>query len=58
MPSKPVTKKPFPRNPQAIKPAHNNVLQKKPAPDKLKDLRLLKETLKALSSEEAGARQG
>jgi hypothetical protein len=46
MPSKPVAKKPIPGKPQAIKPAQKNVLQKKPAPDKLKDLRLLKEKLK------------
>jgi hypothetical protein len=46
MPNKPVVKKPIPSKPQAIKPAQKNVLQKKPAPDKLKDLRLLKETLK------------
>jgi hypothetical protein len=47
MPSKPVAKKPIPGKPQAIKPAQKNVAQKKPAPDKLKDLRLLKETLKS-----------
>ena len=48
MPSKPkpVAKKPIPGKPQAIKPTQKNVVQKKPAPDKLKDLRLLKETLK------------
>jgi hypothetical protein len=46
MPSKPLTKKTLPGKPQAIKSAQKNVLQKKPAPDKLKDLRLLKETLK------------
>jgi hypothetical protein len=46
MPSKPVAKKPIPGKPQAIKPAQKNVLQKKPDPDKLKDLRLLKERLK------------
>jgi hypothetical protein len=46
MPSKPVAKKPIPGKPQAIKPAQKNVVQKKPAPDKLKDLRLLKEKLK------------
>jgi hypothetical protein len=46
MPSKPVVKKSIPGKPQAIKPAQKNVAQKKPAPDKLKDLRLLKETLK------------
>jgi hypothetical protein len=47
MPSKPVAKKPIPGKPQAIKPAQKNDAQKKPAPDKLKDLRLLKETLKS-----------
>jgi hypothetical protein len=52
MPSKPVAKKPIPVKARAVKlqtvkPAQKNVLQKKPAPDKLKDLRLLKETLKA-----------
>ena len=46
MPNKPVAKKPIPDKPQAIKPTQKNVAQKKPAPDKLKDLRLLKETLK------------
>ena len=46
MPNKPVVKKPIPSKPQAIKPAQKNVAQKKPASDKLKDLRLLKETLK------------
>jgi hypothetical protein len=47
MPSKPVAKKPIPGKTQAIKPAQKNVAQKKRAPDKLKDLRLLKETLKS-----------
>jgi hypothetical protein len=49
MPTKPVAKKPIPGKPQAVKPAQKNVVQKKPAPDKLKDLRLLKETLKTSS---------
>src|ERR1700676_4455270 len=44
MPTKPVAKKPIPGKPQAVKPAQKNVLQKKPAPDKAKGLRLLKET--------------
>jgi len=47
MPSKPVAKKPIPGKPQAVKPAQKNVVQKKPAPDKAKGLRLLKETPQA-----------
>ena len=46
MPSKPVAK-PIPGKPQAVKPAQKNVVQKKPAPDKTKGLRLLKETPQA-----------
>ena len=47
MPTKPVAKKPIPGKPQAVKPAQKNVVQKKPAPDKAKGLRLLKETPQA-----------
>jgi hypothetical protein len=47
MPTKPVAKKPIPGTPQAVKPAQKNVVQKKPAPDKTKGLRLLKETPQA-----------
>jgi hypothetical protein len=47
MPTKPVAKKPIPGKPQAVKPAQKNVVQKKPAPDKTKGLRLLKETPQA-----------
>ena len=47
MPTKPVAKKPLPGKPQAVKPAQKNVVQKKPAPDKAKGLRLLKETPQA-----------
>jgi hypothetical protein len=47
MPNKPVGKKPIPDKPQAVKPAQKNGVQKKPAPDKAKGLRLLKETLQA-----------
>ena len=47
MPTKPVAKKPIPGKPQAVKPAQKNVVQKKPAPDKAKGLRLLKETMQA-----------
>ena len=47
MPTKPVAKKPLPGKPQAVKPAQKNVVQKKPAPDKVKGLRLLKETPQA-----------
>jgi hypothetical protein len=43
MPTKPVAKKPIPGKPQAVKPAQKNVVQNKPAPDKTKGLRLLKE---------------
>jgi hypothetical protein len=58
MPSKPVAKKPIPGKPQAIKPAQKKVAQKKPAPDILKDLRLLKKTLKSSRcSKEACPRQ-
>ncbi len=46
-PTKPVAKKPIPGKPQAVKPAQKNVVQKKPAPDKAKGLRLLKETPQA-----------
>jgi hypothetical protein len=49
MPNKRVPKKPIPGKPQATKPAQKNGVQKKPASDKLKDLRLLKETLRASS---------
>jgi hypothetical protein len=38
MPTKPVAKKPIPGKPQAIKPAQKNVVQKKPAPDKVENL--------------------
>ena len=48
MPSKSVAKKPIPGKPQANKPTQKNVVQKKPAPDKAKGLRLLKETRQAL----------
>ena len=44
MPTKPVAKKPIPGKPQAVKPAQKNVVQNKPAPGKIKGLRLLKET--------------
>jgi hypothetical protein len=44
MPTKPVAKKPIPSKLQAVKPAQKNVVQKKPAPNKTKGLRLLKET--------------
>jgi hypothetical protein len=47
MPTTPVAKKPIPGKPQAVKPAQKNVVQKKPAPDKTKGLRLLKETPQA-----------
>src|ERR1700730_2418503 len=47
MPTKPVAKKPISGKPQAVKPAQKNVVQKKPAPDKTKGLRLLKETPQA-----------
>jgi len=48
MPTKPVAKKPIPGKPQAVKkPAEKTVVQKKPAPDKTKGLRLLKETPQA-----------
>ena len=38
MPIKPVAKKPIPSKPQAVKPAQKNVVQKKPAPDKVENL--------------------
>jgi hypothetical protein len=38
MPNKPVGKKPIPGKPQAIKPVQKNVVQKKPAPDKVENL--------------------
>ena len=38
MPTKPVAKKPIPGKPQAVKPAQKNVVQKKPAPDKVENL--------------------
>ena len=47
MPSKPVAKKPIPGKLQAVKPAQKNVVQKKPAPDTTKGLRLLKEAPQA-----------
>ena len=40
-------KKPIPSKPRAVKPAQKNVVQKKPARDKAKSLRLLKETMQA-----------
>ena len=47
MPTKPVAKKPIPGKPHTVKPAQKNVFQKKPAPDKTKGLRPLKETPQA-----------
>jgi hypothetical protein len=47
MPSKPVAKKPIPGKLQAVKPAQKNIVQKKPAPDTTKGLRLLKEAPQA-----------
>src|SRR5712672_2875587 len=47
MPTKPVAKKPIPGKPQAVKPAQKNVVQKKPAADTTKGLRLLKEAPQA-----------
>src|SRR5260370_16399487 len=47
MPTKPVAKKPISGKPQAVKPAQKNIVQKKPPPDKTKDLPLLKETPQA-----------
>jgi hypothetical protein len=47
MPNKRVPKKPIPGKPRGTKPAQKNVVQKKPAPDIAKDLRVLKETLRA-----------
>jgi hypothetical protein len=38
MPTKPVAKKPIPGKPQAVKLAQKNVVQKKPAPDKVENL--------------------
>jgi len=38
MPTKPVAKKPISGKPQAVKPAQKNVVQKKPAPDKVENL--------------------
>ena len=38
MPTKPVAKKPLPGKPQAVKPAQKNVVQKKPAPDRVENL--------------------
>jgi hypothetical protein len=38
MPTKPVVKKPTPGKPQAVKPAQKNVVQKKPAPDRVENL--------------------
>jgi hypothetical protein len=38
MPSKPVAKKPIPGKPKAVKPAQKNIVQKKPAPDKVENL--------------------
>ena len=38
MPTKPVAKKAIPGKPQAVKPAQKNVVQKKPAPDKVENL--------------------
>jgi hypothetical protein len=38
MPTKPVAKKPIPGKPHAAKPAQKNVVQKKPAPDKVENL--------------------
>jgi hypothetical protein len=47
MPNKRVPKKPINGKPQATKPAQKNVVQKKPAPEIAKGLRVLKETLRA-----------
>ena len=47
MPTKPIAKNPIPGKFQAVKPAQKNVVQKKPAPNKTKGLRLLKETPQA-----------
>src|ERR1700731_4425697 len=38
MPTKPVAKKPIAGKPQAVKPAQKNLVQKKPAPDKVENL--------------------
>ena len=47
MPSKSVAKKPIQGKLQAVKPAQKNVVQKKPATDTTKGLRLLKEAPQA-----------
>ena len=47
MSTKPVAKRPSPAKPQAAKPAQKNAVQKTPAPEKAKGLRLLKEALQA-----------